>query len=178
MSSLRKEFQKELLRRNKEVLIKEAIIAIVAEQAVDTQLQQATPVAPQNPPVSTDVPPEGADTTQQNQTPPPEELTVDSMVEKLNVIRGGTSFSDPEVYGQLTTMWNNLPQDQQQTLDSTLNNIGKIVSFADPEEAQQQNTSTPQAPPPPPPPSAAQPPSAATPPAGGGQAPINPTQSV
>jgi hypothetical protein len=170
MSTLRTEFQKELLRRNKEVLIKEAIIAIVAEQAVETQLQQAAPVAPQNPPVSSGTPPETADATQQSQ-PQEEQITVDTMIDKLNVIRGGTSFSDPEVYGQLTTLWNSIPEDQRVSLDGHLNNIGKIVSIAEPEEAQQQ----------PPAPSAGQtPPQPPAPTPGGavatGGAPISPSQ--
>jgi deoxyribodipyrimidine photolyase len=167
MSTLRTEFQKELLRRNKEVLIKEAIIAIVAEQAVETQLQQATPIAPQNPPVSSEIPPETTDTTQQTQ-PQEEQITVDMMVDKLNVIRGGSSFSDPEVYGQLTTFWNSLPEDQKNTIDNILNNVGKIVSIAEPSEAQQQ-TQAPNAPAPAAPP-AAQIPSAT--------APISPSQPV
>lgn len=171
MSTLRNEFQKELLRRSKEVLIKEAIIAIVAEQAIETQLQQAAPVAPQNPPVSGDTPPATADATQQSQSQQ-EQITVDTMIDKLNVIRGGTSFSDPEVYGQLTTMWNSIPEEQRVSLDQHLNNIGKIVSIAEPEEAQQQ----------PPAPNAGQaaptPPPATpgTAPAGGGTAPISPSQ--
>lgn len=136
MSSLRKELQEQLRHRNKEILIKEAIIAIVAEQAVDyqQQLAQAQPVAPQNPPVSNDATPPAppaADPTAE------QEVTVDSMIDKLNVIRGGTSFSDPEVYGQLTTFWNALPEDQRVNLDAQLNNVGKIVSIAEPNEAQQ-----------------------------------------
>jgi hypothetical protein len=171
MSNLRTEFQKELLRRNKEVLIKEAIIAIVAEQAIETQLQQAAPVAPQNPPVSSDTPPATADATQQSQ-PQEEQITVDTMIDKLNVIRGGTSFSDPEVYGQLTTLCNSIPEDQRITLDQQLNNIGKIVSIAEPEEAQQQPSAPAvgQAPPTPPAPA----PGGA--PAPSGMAPISPSQ--
>lgn len=145
MSSLRKELQEQLRHRNKEILIKEAIIAIVAEQAVDyqqQQLAQAQPVAPQNPPVSNDATPPAppADPA------PEQEVTVDSMIDKLNVIRGGTSFSDPEVYGQLTTFWNGLPEDQRTNLDAQLNNVGKIVSIAEPGEAQPQAPAATQAP--------------------------------
>jgi len=172
-SSLRAELQEQLRSRNKEILIKEAIIAIVAEQAVDyqqQQLSQAPPVAPANPPVSNDAtppaPPTDTSATQE------QEITVDSMIDKLNVIRGGTSFSDPEVYGQLTTFWNSLPEDQKTNLDTQLNNVGKIVSIAEPNEAQQQ----PQAP------AATQAPAAAGPspmpgnvPAPSGGAPIVPS---
>lgn len=168
MSSLRTEFQKELSRRSKEVLIKEAIIAIVAEQAIEQQqqLQQAAPVAPANPPVSPDAPPPGEPAPADGTS----EVTVDMVIDKLNVIRGGSSFSDPEVYGQLTTFWNSIPQDQRATLDGQLNSIGKIVSIAEPKEAQAATPAggtPPNAPP-------TQAPGGV--PAAGGQAPIAPSQ--
>lgn len=169
MNSLRTEFQKELSRRSKEVLIKEAIIAIVAEQAIDQQqaLQQAAPIAPPNPPVSPDAPPPAQPPVDGAATG---EVTVDTIIDKLNVIRGGSSFSDPEVYGQLTTFWNSIPEPQRVTLDSQLNSIGKIVSIAEPQEAGAApaagGTTPPNAPP-------------AQAPGGvpvGGSAPISPTQ--
>lgn len=164
MSTLRKEFEKQLRLRNKEVLIKEAIIAVVAEQAIEQQ--QAQPVQPVQPPTSTPQ----QDPSQQQQAPQEEEVTIDGIIDKLNVIRGGTSFSDPEVYGQLTTFFNNLPEDQRTNLDNQLNNIGKIVSMAEPDEAQQQPQNTNQTPQPPAPaPAPATP--AATP-----SAPISPSQ--
>lgn len=141
-SSLRKEFEKQLSSKRKELLIKEAILAVLAEQAIEQQQQQPAPaIQAPNPPTSPD----------QSQAPQPEEeVTIDSVIEKLNVIRGGTSFSDPEVYGQLNTFFNNLPEDQRVNLDNQLNNIGKIVSMAEPDEAQPQTNQpapTPQAPP-------------------------------
>ena len=170
MSTLRTEFQKELSRRSKEVLIKEAIIAIVAEQAIEQQqLQQAAPVAPANPanpPVSPDAPPPGEPAPAEGTA----EVTVDTVIDKLNVIRGGSSFSDPEVYGQLTTFWNSIPQDQRAALDGQLNSIGKIVSIAEPQEAQAATPgggTPPNAPP-------AQAPGGV--PAASGQAPIAPSQ--
>lgn len=54
-------------------------------------------------------------------------LTVDSIIDKLNVIRGGKSFSDPEVYGQLTTMFKAMPDQEKLNLDQTLTKIGDTV---------------------------------------------------
>ena len=56
-----------------------------------------------------------------------EPLTVESMIARLNVIRAGKSFDDPEVFGQLTTLYKSLEDDMKTKLDSLLFNIGKIV---------------------------------------------------
>jgi len=86
-------------------------------------------------------------------------LTIENMIERFNVIRAGKSFDDPEVFGQLTTLYKAMEDDQKQKLDTLLWNIGKIVqNVAD-------KTATPEAPPAPapetppaPPPEAAAPP--------------------
>ena len=49
------------------------------------------------------------------------------MIERFNVIRAGKSFDDPEVFGQLTTLYKSMEDDQKQKLDALLWNIGKIV---------------------------------------------------
>ena len=56
-----------------------------------------------------------------------EPLSVDSMIDKINVIRGGRSFSEPEVYGQLTTIYKSLSDQDKVTIDRVLGEIGKIV---------------------------------------------------
>lgn len=68
-------------------------------------------------------------------------LTVDSLIERLNVIRGGKSFSDPEVYGQLTTLFKTLTNEEKMSMDKTLMNIGKVVINA-PETASTEADST------------------------------------
>jgi hypothetical protein len=54
-------------------------------------------------------------------------LTIENMIERFNVIRAGKSFDDPEVFGQLTTLYKAMEDDQKQKLDTLLWNIGKIV---------------------------------------------------
>jgi hypothetical protein len=49
------------------------------------------------------------------------------MIERFNVIRAGKSFDDPEVFGQLTTLYKAMEDEQKQKLDTLLWNIGKIV---------------------------------------------------
>jgi hypothetical protein len=56
-----------------------------------------------------------------------EPLTVESMIERLNVIRAGKSFDDPEVFGQLTTLYKGIENEKKTWLDSFLFNIGRIV---------------------------------------------------
>lgn len=155
MSKLREELNLERRQRARELLIKEAVINVRKEQVMDATMQSAVPPSPQ--------PPAGQPPAQpQDQAPqaPEDEVTVDTMIEKLNVIRGGTSFSDPEVYGQLTTFWNNMPMEARVALDEQLNQIGKVVSVAEPEEVSQQPqpqapNAQPQGQPPAPPPQAA-----------------------
>ena len=62
-----------------------------------------------------------------------EPLSIDTMIDRLNIIRGGKSFSDPEVYGQLTTLYKGLSDQDKVSLDNVLTAVGKIV-------AQQQQT--------------------------------------
>mgnify|MGYP007013249893 FL=1 len=54
-------------------------------------------------------------------------ITLDSVLERLNVIRGGKSFADPEVYGQLTSMFKTMTNDDKISLDRLLGEIGKVV---------------------------------------------------
>lgn len=63
-------------------------------------------------------------------------LSVDSMVERLNVIRGGKSFSDPEVYGQLVALFNRTPNEVKSSVDAWLTSVGRVVINA-PDSRQQ-----------------------------------------
>lgn len=56
-----------------------------------------------------------------------EPLTVDTLIDRFNAIRGGKSFSDPEVYGQVTTMYKNLPDQEKVAMDSFLTALGSVV---------------------------------------------------
>lgn len=106
------------------------------------------------PPAQSAVPPSPApvspDTNGSAQTPPPpippadpnvagatpgaepaKPFDVDSMIDRLNVIRGGKSFSDPEVYGQLVAYFKTLSEADKGIIDRFLQNIGKTVIQVD-----------------------------------------------
>jgi hypothetical protein len=53
------------------------------------------------------------------------------MIDRLNVIRGGKSFADPEVYGQLTTHFNAMSEADKAVVDRFLQMIGKTVIQVD-----------------------------------------------
>lgn len=132
MSKLRNELESDRRNRGIENLIKEAVVSVLQEQAFD-QAQQA---APTNVPPTAPAQPD-AGVVDPNAAPPVADVTtIDTILEKLNVIRGGSSFEDPEVYGQLTTMFNSMDPAAAQVLDEQLNDIGKVVSIAEPQEIQ------------------------------------------
>jgi len=162
MSSIRKALQTERREKYLQGLVNEAIVQILSEQAtpVATAELPATPPAPPTAPVPGA--PQGLDAAV------PEEFTVDDMIERLNVIRGGRSFTDPEVYGQLVTFFKNLSDERKNSAKDFLMSLGKIVinvneqeqagsdkssvppAIPAPPAAPTPPTSTPQAGPPPP----------------------------
>lgn len=132
-------------RRNRFIsnLIKEAILNVLVEQQPQQQQQpppQAASSVPQNvAPASTETN-HGETSADVSLTgPEPTEFTVDTMVDKLNVVRGGKSFSDPEVYGKLTTFFNGLSDEQKTSLDYMLTELNKVVTETNqPQQNQQQ----------------------------------------
>lgn len=132
-------------------LIKEAVLNVLKEQE---------PIVPTSavPPATPGIAPEtnGAETMTPDVAPQEEQFTAEAMVEKLNVLRGGRSFTDPEVFGRLTGFFNNLTDEQKSGLESTLTQLAQAVIGATEEEAgledpaqQQQNNQLTQPPPPP-----------------------------
>lgn len=102
----------------------------------------APPVAPQQggqTPPAAPLPPAG---TQQPPAPQPEALTIDSIVDRLNVIRGGKSFTEPETYKGLSDFFNTIPQTEREVIDRFLTGIGKVVINA-PGSAGDPNTQVP-----------------------------------
>lgn len=152
-STIRKALQTERRERYLQGLVNEAITQILTEQAAPVAAPEA-PALPPAPPVAP-VPgaPEGLEGTN------PDEFTVDDMIERLNVIRGGRSFTDPEVYGQLVTFFKGQSEEQKAGAKEFLMNLGKIVINVN----EQEQPGADQAPAIPPP--AAPPPAASAPPA-------------
>lgn len=126
---------KQRRHRGLEVLIKEAVIAIVAEQMAQPPVQQPPPAqaAPAQPPAAPTAEPTAPTDPQQEGAP-----TVDHLIDKLNVIRGGTSFSDPDVYGKLTSYWNGLDDVKKNSVQTALADIGRLVTPAEEANPQQQ----------------------------------------
>jgi len=129
-NKLREEYNIQVERRNRHIkqLIEESIINVLAEQ-------QAVPMAP---PVENEPPPVATPDNQANGQPGdnssvPKQYTVDDMIEELNSVRGGKSFTDPEVYGKLVTFFKNLSDDQKVDLNVLLTQIAELVtSIEDP----------------------------------------------
>lgn len=101
----------------------------VASQAGAVPPSPVPPAAATNapappPPVDPNVPP----------AVPGEEakpFDLDAMIDRLNVIRGGKSFADPEVYGQLTSYFKSTSDADKAVIDKFLQSIGKIVIQVD-----------------------------------------------
>ena len=160
--------KKERRERHLANLIREAIVNVIAEQ------QQAVPPPPAAMPdqsVPQPMPQDPAQTPQPDQTQQ-QELSVDSLIERLNVIRGGKSFTDPQVYEAMTNFYNGLTPQDKESLDRNLTEIGKVVISANDQQQQGQQPPTANNPVTTPAPVGGQTP---PPPAAGG-APITPVQ--
>jgi len=158
-----------------ENLIREAVTLALYEQQPAPAPPPAQPAAPTGSPVPPPAPTPPADQAQppqQGQDAPAQaqaqQMTIDSMIERLNVIRGGKSFTDPEVYGQLVTYFKKITPEQNQIIDQYLQDISRIMvnvrTGVEP-EAEQISAQ---------PPGNAAPPPPATP-GGPAQAPISPS---
>lgn len=131
-----KDLEKERRERHLRQLIKESIVNVLVEMAME-QGQPGSAV----PPVSPGPAPETnrTDTDVQNSpntTVENEEFDVDDMVDKLNLLRGSRSFKDPEVYGRLNTYFNNLTGEQKNVLNWLLTELSKIVSYSSSQNSQ------------------------------------------
>lgn len=149
-SEIRKALNTERRKRFLENLISEAVINVLAEQ-------QAPPVAPPvaQAPAPPAAPPPAAPAAVPADPAQPQAFTVDDMIERLNVVRGGRSFTDPEVYGQMVSWFKTLDDAQKDQLNNFLVELGKIVIDVSQEEPgnqpnqPQQSNTMPPAPPPP-----------------------------
>lgn len=169
--TLRKE-QRERYLRN---LIKEGILTTLVEQDLEQQSQQSSPVPPATPgpnPNTNTTDPAIQNPQQTNQ--PNMSFSVDEMVNKLNVLRGAKSFKDPEIFGQFTTFFNKLTDEQKTSFDYMLSELGKIVVTAQEAQAGIQHSSVPS--PSQKPVGAANVPPAAPYPQPGPQAPLSPSR--
>lgn len=112
----------------------------LVEQDPAPQMQPPQQNAGPVPPAPPAPPPEQTQQAPQGQAQP---LTVDTMIERLNVVRGGKSFTDPEIYGQFTTFFKTLGPEQLQTIDQFLQDISRIVVSVDQQGGQSTETGMP-----------------------------------
>lgn len=132
------EIRSDRRKRAKEVLIRESVIfaiqEILLEQEEQAQAQAQTPVS-------------NAPANQQQAAPPqePQQATsVDTVIEKLNMIRGGASFKEPAIYEQLVGWYVNLSDEQKAELNNQLDAVVGIVTVEQAMQAQQQPAQQPQ----------------------------------
>lgn len=133
------EIRSDRRKRAKEVLIRESVIFAIQEILLE-QEEQAQVAQEQTP-----VP--NAPANQQQVTPPqePQQTTsVDTVIEKLNMIRGGASFKEPVVYEQLVGWYVNLSDEQKAELNNQLDAVMGIVTVEQAMQAQQQPAQQPQ----------------------------------
>ena len=132
LSAIREEQRKRFIKN----LIEEALINVLAEQEMDRTT--AVPPSPVPPSPQTNSP-----TTQAASPPPgeeqPEVFTVEDMVDKLNVIRGGKSFADPEVFGRITTFFNSMSDEEKQMANKFLTDFGAVVIDATEDQLETQD---------------------------------------
>lgn len=107
-----------------------------AEQPLPAPQQSAVPPGPVPPAPATNAS-ATAPATDPNAPPPvagvegAQPFDLDSLIDRLNVIRGGKSFADPEVYGQLTAYFKAMSEADKGIVDKFLQAIGKIVIQVD-----------------------------------------------
>lgn len=116
-------------------LVESAITDVLLEQAeLPVQQQppvQAAPAAPApmpdpNAPPAPEQPPA--------EQPPAQVMSLDEMIERLNVIRGGRSFTDPEVYTKLGETYKSFTDQQKAEFGSALSKIVDVI--INPDETQ------------------------------------------
>ena len=122
---MKKEIIEERRARFLENLLQEAIINVLAEQAA------AEPApAPEPEPEAPSMEDTSADAAEGDN----KEFTIEEMIERLNVIRGGKSFKDNDVYTKLVVFFSKLSDEQKAMMRQMLIDIGQVVINAPEEE--------------------------------------------
>ncbi len=131
-----KDLKNEQRKRNLVHLITEAVILSLWEQ--DQAQLPPSPPAASAPPTAPELQTQNASSVPQPPLPPtqqvgleqnPQQITLDVLIERFNVIRGGKSFTDPEVYGQMITKFKELQDQEKVTIYKFLNEVSKIITF-------------------------------------------------
>lgn len=136
-----------------EALLREAV-RIMKEQAPPLPAGSAVPPSPLPPAPATNAsavasqPPAQAPTDPNAPQAPdqPKPFDVDEMIERINLLRSGKTFKDPEVYGQVTSYFKGLSETDKAVIDRFLQSVGQIVTQGDQSQQQSTNGGTPQPP--------------------------------
>jgi hypothetical protein len=140
------------MKKNKEVnikylgwLLESAVSNVLAEQAAQQAEQQVAPVAAAQPPASLPAPTDVAPVDPNAPAAPPAQvaMSLDDLIEKLNLIRGGRSFTDPEVYTKMGEVFKTFTDQQKTNLDASLSKVIDVIVNPD----EQQPAPAPAAPP-------------------------------
>lgn len=131
---------KDRRERALEILIREAVLCAVQEKILSEQEEVHLP-EPQGPASPTQPANQEQPAAQPQQTQPQQQNTVsaDAMIEKLNVLRRGTSFKDPSVYNQFVAWYNGLTEEQRTSFNNNIDAINNIVE-SEPSNNEQQPT--------------------------------------
>jgi hypothetical protein len=106
------------------VYLKEAVNVLREENGMPPM--DAASTAPPAPDMGAAPPPPSVPGQNPQEQAPP--YTVDNLISQLNVIRGGKSFSEPEIYKALSGLFNALPEESKQVLNKSLADIGGAVT--------------------------------------------------
>lgn len=125
---------------NKEMSPKAASLALMLyENFLELYEQQQQPPAQVAPPIPSPVPtatqpqgatPSGQDVIQQPAQTPAEqlpEISLEMLIDKLNIIRGGKSFSDPVLAGKLNQAFNQLSDTEKAGADKVLGVFAQVI---------------------------------------------------
>lgn len=110
-----------LLTEAAKIYLKEDMLPAAGQQ------QPPPPPAPVAAPQAAPAPPQ---TDPNAPVPPatPDTLTVDTVIDRLNVIRGGKSFTEPEIYKAMSDFFNTVPQTDREIIDRFLTGLGSVVA--------------------------------------------------
>jgi hypothetical protein len=146
------DIKEEIRKRYLKNLITEVVTIALFEQDQQQAQQMLPPPPAANAPATAQEMQQLGAPAPDNQVPPvqpppqmtAEQITLDMLIERLNIVRGGKSFTDPEVYGQMTSYFKSMPPAEKDSVYRFLLQVAKIVTSNTQEQTGQQDQSAPQ----------------------------------
>lgn len=136
----------------KKLLLAETLLFLQEQQPIAPTPQQNPPVASQQqsaPPQSSPLP-TAANPTQPQQEPAmaSQPATIEAIVDALNQIRAGSSFSEPEIYRKVSDFWDGMQETEKSGTLKALEGIAGIVTVDNGQQPLEQQQNSPQQTPP------------------------------